>query len=66
MQRPACSFCGQPEGPGRRLIAGPNGVHICDGCVNLCKQILDSGAESKEEHALRREDIPRRARSLIP
>lgn len=58
MQRPRCSFCGQPEGPGRRLIAGPDGVHICDGCVNLCKQILDSGAEGGEEHALRREDIP--------
>ncbi|MBC7239029.1 MAG: ATP-dependent Clp protease ATP-binding subunit ClpX, partial [Chloroflexi bacterium] len=27
----------------RRMISGPNGVYICDACVNLCKQILDAG-----------------------
>lgn len=55
--RAACSFCGQPEYRVRRLIAGPNGVYICDSCVNLCKQILDAG-HPQERRPLRREDIP--------
>ncbi|MBC7315677.1 MAG: ATP-dependent Clp protease ATP-binding subunit ClpX, partial [Chloroflexi bacterium] len=40
---PRCSFCDQPERRVRRMISGPNGVYICDACVNLCKQILDAG-----------------------
>jgi len=36
-----CSFCGKTQDQIRRLIAGPNGVYICDECVNLCKQIID-------------------------
>ena len=57
-ERPSCSFCGQPEQRVRRLISGPNSVFICDGCVNLCKQILDAGSGSSDGQPLRREDIP--------
>ncbi len=57
-ERPSCSFCGQPEQRVRRLISGPNSVYICDGCVNLCKQILDAGSEGSDSQPLRREDIP--------
>ncbi|MHB9032802.1 MAG: ATP-dependent Clp protease ATP-binding subunit ClpX [Anaerolineae bacterium] len=39
-----CSFCSKPEHSVKRLISGPNGVFICESCVNLCKQILDTGA----------------------
>ena len=35
-----CSFCGKEQLQVRRLIAGPNGAHICDGCVGLCNEIL--------------------------
>jgi excisionase family DNA binding protein len=35
-----CSFCGKEQLQVRRLIAGPNGTHICDGCVGLCNDIL--------------------------
>jgi ATP-dependent Clp protease ATP-binding subunit ClpX len=35
-----CAFCGKPEGPGRRLIAGPN-AHICEQCVKVCLEIVD-------------------------
>jgi ATP-dependent Clp protease ATP-binding subunit ClpX len=37
-----CSFCGKDQDQIRRLVAGPNGVYICDECVNLCKQIIDA------------------------
>jgi ATP-dependent protease Clp ATPase subunit len=41
----SCSFCGKSQHAVKRLIAGP-GVHICDGCVALCWDIL---ADVREE-----------------
>ncbi len=35
-----CSFCGKSEEQVNSLIAGP-GIYICDGCVELCNQILN-------------------------
>lgn len=34
-----CSFCRKADRKVAKLIAGP-GVHICDGCVGLCNDIL--------------------------
>jgi ATP-dependent Clp protease ATP-binding subunit ClpX len=42
-----CSFCNRPEDEVQRLISGPDGVHICNECVDLCQDILigeDDGA----------------------
>jgi ClpX C4-type zinc finger protein len=36
-----CSFCGKAKDQVRRLVAGP-GVFICDQCVALCNQIIDT------------------------
>jgi ATP-dependent Clp protease ATP-binding subunit ClpX len=36
-----CSFCHRPEHEVNRLIAGPDGVNICDECVGLCVEILE-------------------------
>ena len=47
--KPRCSFCGQPEEMVRRLISGPNAVYICDGCVEVCRQILETGTLRKWE-----------------
>lgn len=35
-----CSFCNKSQRHVRRLIAGPNGVHICDECVDICLGIV--------------------------
>ena len=35
-----CSFCGKTEKQVHKLIAGPNGVYICDECIDLCDEIL--------------------------
>jgi len=35
-----CSFCGKEHLQVARLIAGPNGAYICDGCVRLAGEIL--------------------------
>jgi hypothetical protein len=37
----SCSFCLKPEDEVGKLVAGP-GVYICNGCVDLCSQIIDS------------------------
>lgn len=36
-----CSFCLKPNTEVSKLIAGP-GVFICDECVGLCAQIIES------------------------
>ena len=36
-----CSFCGKDQENVKRLIAGPGSVYICDGCVELCREIID-------------------------
>ena len=36
-----CSFCGRKASEAARLIAGPEGVFICDECVRLCQEILN-------------------------
>ena len=45
MARPAnitlCSFCGKSHAEVKKLIAGP-GVYICDNCVVLCKNVIDT------------------------
>jgi ATP-dependent protease Clp ATPase subunit len=48
----SCSFCHQPEGAGRRLIAGPS-IWICTACIDLATTMLteDVGAGGLERHA---------------
>ena len=36
-----CSFCSRGESAVHRLIAGPEGVFICNECVDLCQDIID-------------------------
>jgi len=35
-----CSFCRRGHDEVERVIAGPDGVFICDSCVELCQRIL--------------------------
>ncbi len=38
-----CSFCGKPQQLVERLIAGPQeGLYICNRCIDICNDILDS------------------------
>ena len=36
-----CSFCNKSEDQVRKLIAGPEGVYICDECIEICAEIMD-------------------------
>ena len=37
-----CSFCGKAQEMVRKLIAGPKSVYICDECINVCNNIIES------------------------
>ena len=36
----SCSFCGRPRGAVKTLIAGPDGLNICDECVDICHAMV--------------------------
>ena len=49
-----CSFCGKPKEETRRLISGPDGVCICDECIEICKSMVDEWKDEKTEQT----DVP--------
>lgn len=46
--RVRCSFCGKTQDQVRKLIAGPNGIYICDECVDICADIIEEEYEEAE------------------
>ena len=51
-----CSFCGKTESQVMKLLKGPNGVYICDECVELCSEIIEEEMGA-EEHGIDAEEI---------
>ena len=47
-QKVRCSFCNKSEDQVRKLIAGPNGVFICDECVEICGEIIEEELDHEE------------------
>lgn len=43
-----CSFCGKAESQVMKLLKGPNGIFICDECVELCSEIIDEELNEEE------------------
>ena len=43
-----CSFCNKTQDQVRKLIAGPEGVYICDECVDICSDIIDEEFDDEE------------------
>lgn len=35
-----CSFCGRLRQEVNKLLAGPDGVFICDECIGICNHIM--------------------------
>lgn len=48
--RHRCTFCGRSQEDVERLIAGPEGIFICNFCVELCHNLLAN--EDEEEEAV--------------
>ena len=64
-ERLRCSFCGKTQNQVRKLIAGPNGVYICDECVDVCSEIIDEELEKDEEAGREPEEAPEEEINLI-
>ncbi|MCR5789397.1 MAG: ATP-dependent Clp protease ATP-binding subunit ClpX [Lachnospiraceae bacterium] len=44
-----CSFCGKSQEYAKKLISGPNGVYICDECIEICADILEDEMYAEEQ-----------------
>ena len=43
-----CAFCGKPKELARKLVAGPNGLYICDECLEICNMIIEEETVANE------------------
>ena len=43
-----CSFCGKSKDLVKKIIAGPNGVFICDECVEICREVILEEEENEK------------------
>ena len=50
-----CSFCGKPKSRTKVLISGPDGVAICDECIELCNEELHGALQEADAPA---EQVP--------
>ncbi|MBQ3571506.1 MAG: ATP-dependent Clp protease ATP-binding subunit ClpX, partial [Clostridia bacterium] len=41
-----CSFCGKLNSQVKKLIAGPDGVYICDECVEICQRVIKESSKT--------------------
>ena len=53
-----CSFCGKSQKQVKKLIAGP-GVYICDECIELCNEIIESEVDDAQASGM--EELPKPA-----
>ena len=53
-----CSFCGRYKDEVGKLIAGPNGIFICEDCIDICNKIIleDIIEEEDLENILKEEE----------
>ena len=52
-----CSFCHKTQDQVRKLIAGPDGVYICDECVDICAEIIEEDFDDSDSGELDALDI---------
>lgn len=43
-----CSFCNKTQAQVRKMIAGPEGIYICDECVDVCSEIIEEELDYEE------------------
>lgn len=48
-----CSFCGKTSDYVQQLVAGPNGVCICDECIKIASETLRANADVKSGGSLK-------------
>ncbi|MCI8654851.1 MAG: ATP-dependent Clp protease ATP-binding subunit ClpX, partial [Clostridia bacterium] len=46
-----CSFCGKTQEAVKRIVVGP-GVYICDECIELCNNIIETDGYEEENYTI--------------
>ena len=44
-----CNFCNKDSSQVKKLLAGNNGIHICNECVDLCHGLLSKQTKQKKQ-----------------
>ncbi len=57
IEEPHCSFCGKKYNEVNKLIAGPNGVYICNECIKKAYNIIVADESKKIKFRLK--DLPK-------
>ncbi|MBR5227289.1 MAG: ATP-dependent Clp protease ATP-binding subunit ClpX [Clostridia bacterium] len=52
-----CSFCGRYKDEVGKIIAGPNGIYICEDCVDLCNRVILEDVINNEEDDLTNKEL---------
>src|SRR3954463_715105 len=61
-----CTFCGKSQQEVGKLIAGPTPLCICDGCVELCNELIADGELSDlSDDAQKRTPKPQEIREFL-
>ncbi len=47
-----CSFCGRYKDEVGKMIAGPNGIFICEDCIDVCNKVILEDLMSEDEPML--------------
>ncbi|AFZ83558.1 ATP-dependent Clp protease ATP-binding subunit ClpX [Candidatus Kinetoplastibacterium blastocrithidii TCC012E] len=45
-----CSFCGKSQDDVERLISGPSSLYICNGCIDLCNEVMFEESKASSNH----------------
>ncbi|OGD21144.1 MAG: ATP-dependent protease ATP-binding subunit ClpX [Candidatus Aminicenantes bacterium RBG_16_63_16] len=62
-----CNFCHRSQAQVKKLIAGPKGVFICDGCVQIAHSIINADSVRAETERLKKTDslTPRQIKNAL-
>ncbi len=63
-----CSFCGKPYSQTGALVAGPNGIYICDECIDLFSDLVEenkSKATENKKESIKSTLTPKQLKSYL-
>lgn len=53
MSEKYCSFCGTPAEQAETMIAGPDGIYICDECIDLFSNLIEDNKKQNNEGSVK-------------
>lgn len=65
MAKKKCSFCGKPESKAELLVEGPNGIMICDSCIESLHTILEEQFEERKFESLEQLPTPNKIKEVL-